>query len=84
MTLEELENLRLQTLQQTKKLEEEKINKFEQIIETSKQMQERRLQEQMQRLEQKKKEYRMRESPLNNYQSTSVISDNHLNIMNST
>jgi hypothetical protein len=35
----------------TKKIEEEKINKFEQIIETSKQMQERRLQEQMQRLE---------------------------------
>jgi len=68
----------------TKKLEEEKINKFEQIIETSKQMQERRLQEQMQRLEQKKKEYRLRESP-NNFQSTSVISDaHHQNIMNST
>ena len=69
----------------TKKLEEEKINKFEQIIETSKQMQERRLKEQMQRLEQKKKEYRTREFPHNLY-STSVISGDspHPNIMNST
>ena len=68
----------------TKKIEEEKINKFEQIIETSKQMQERRLQEQMQRLEQKKKEYRLRESP-NIFNSTSVINEAHYqNIMNFT
>ncbi len=67
----------------TKKLEEEKINNFEQIIESSKQIQERRLKEQMQRLQQKKQEYRLRGSPLN-FQSTSVISDTHPNIMNST
>lgn len=49
----------------TKKLEEEKINNFEQIIESSKQIQERRLKDQMQRLQQKKQEYRLRGSPQN-------------------
>ena len=54
----------------TKKIEEERITKFERFMETQKQLQERRLNQQMERLHADKIKYR---SPIS-MQNTSTIS----------
>ena len=68
--LEALESHKLQALQMTKKLEEERITKFEKFMETQKQMQERRLNQQMEKLYADKIKYR---SPIN-LNNTSTMS----------
>ena len=70
-SLEALESQKLQGLQVTRKLEEERITKFESFIETNKQRQERRLKEQLERLREDKIKYR---SPINVYQHMSTLS----------
>ena len=67
--LEAMESHKLQALQMTKKIEEERITKFERFMDTQKQLQERRLNQQMERLHADKIKYR---SPIS-MQNTSTI-----------